>query len=82
MHVGPGGCIRTLELPVGTLEAPNVFTPDDVAAGTHIEGPIVVFDYDNYYMGGALAEFLAQAAGSRHLCDSGRPRLRVDHHDQ
>ena len=53
----------TLELPAGTLEAPNVFTPDDVAAGTHIEGPIVVFDYDNYYMGGALAEFLARSAG-------------------
>ncbi len=51
----------TLELPVRSLEAPNVFTPDDVAAGAPIEGPIVVFDYDNYYMGGALAELLAQA---------------------
>jgi dimethylamine/trimethylamine dehydrogenase len=51
----------TLELPVRSLEAPNVFTPDDVAAGAHIEGPIVVFDFDNYYMGGALAELLAQA---------------------
>ncbi|HMD29884.1 MAG TPA: FAD-dependent oxidoreductase [Steroidobacteraceae bacterium] len=51
----------TLELPVRPLEAPNVFTPDDVAAGAHIEGPIVVFDYDNYYMGGALAVLLAQA---------------------
>jgi dimethylamine/trimethylamine dehydrogenase len=38
----------------------NVFTPDDVAAGAHIEGPIVVFDYDNYYMGGVLAEHLAR----------------------
>jgi dimethylamine/trimethylamine dehydrogenase len=54
----------TLELPVRSLDAPNVFTPDDVAAGAHIEGPIVVFDYDNYYMGGALAELLARA-GSR-----------------
>ena len=48
-----------LELPVGALDGANVFTPDDVAAGTRIEGPIVVFDYDNYYMGGALAERLA-----------------------
>jgi dimethylamine/trimethylamine dehydrogenase len=54
----------TLELPVRSLDAPNVFTPDDVAAGAHIEGPIVVFDYDNYYMGGAVAELLARA-GSR-----------------
>jgi len=51
----------SLELPVRSLDAPNVFTPDDVAAGAHIEGPIVVFDYDNYYMGGALAESLARA---------------------
>jgi dimethylamine/trimethylamine dehydrogenase len=50
----------TLELPVGSLDAPNVFTPDDIAAGARIEGPIVVFDYDNYYMGGALAESLAR----------------------
>jgi dimethylamine/trimethylamine dehydrogenase len=49
-----------LELPVGALDAANVFTPDDVAAGVKIEGPIVVFDYDNYYMGGALAEQLAR----------------------
>jgi dimethylamine/trimethylamine dehydrogenase len=50
----------TLELPAGDLEAPNVFTPDDVALGTPIKGPIVVFDFDNYYMGGALAEKLAR----------------------
>jgi dimethylamine/trimethylamine dehydrogenase len=50
----------TLELPAGDLEAPNVFTPDDVARGTPIKGPIVVFDFDNYYMGGALAEQLAR----------------------
>jgi dimethylamine/trimethylamine dehydrogenase len=51
----------TLELPVDCLEEPNVFTPDDVAAGTRIEGPIVVFDFDNYYMGGVLAEHLAKS---------------------
>jgi dimethylamine/trimethylamine dehydrogenase len=48
-----------LELPVGELEAPNVFTPDDLAAGARLEGPIVVFDFDNYYMGGAVAVHLA-----------------------
>jgi dimethylamine/trimethylamine dehydrogenase len=51
----------TLELPGESLDVPNVFTPDDIAAGVRIEGPIVVFDYDNYYMGGALAELLARA---------------------
>jgi dimethylamine/trimethylamine dehydrogenase len=53
-----------LELPVGTLDAANVFTPDDVAAGVRIEGPIVVFDYDNYYMGGVVAEHLARGGAA------------------
>ncbi len=49
-----------LEVPAGELDAPGVFTPDDVAAGTRLEGPIVVYDFDNYYMGSALAEQLAR----------------------
>jgi dimethylamine/trimethylamine dehydrogenase len=53
-----------LELPVGELEQPHVYTPDDVAAGAFLDGPIVVFDFDNYYMGGAIAEHLTQAADS------------------
>ena len=50
-----------LEIPVGLLEGPGVFTPDDIAAGTPIEGPVVVYDFDNYYMGGVLAEHLAKS---------------------
>ena len=49
-----------LEIPVGTLEGPNVHTPDDVAAGVHLEDPVVVFDFDNYYMGSAVAEYVAK----------------------
>jgi dimethylamine/trimethylamine dehydrogenase len=52
----------TLELPVGELAGPDVYTPDDIAAGVAIEGPIVVFDFDNYYMGSLLAEQLARTA--------------------
>jgi dimethylamine/trimethylamine dehydrogenase len=48
-----------LEIPFGRLEGPGVFTPDDVAAGARIEGPVVVYDFDNYYMGSVLAEHLA-----------------------
>jgi dimethylamine/trimethylamine dehydrogenase len=47
------------ELPVGEIAHPRVFTPDDLAAGQEIDGPVVVFDFDNYYMGGAVAELLA-----------------------
>jgi dimethylamine/trimethylamine dehydrogenase len=49
-----------LEVPAGTLDSPNVYTPDDVAAGVPLEDPVVVFDFDNYYMGSALAEHLAR----------------------
>jgi dimethylamine/trimethylamine dehydrogenase len=53
-----------LELPVGELERSHVYTPDDIAAGAYLDGPIVVFDFDNYYMGSAIAEHLTQAADS------------------
>ncbi|HEX4649646.1 MAG TPA: FAD-dependent oxidoreductase [Steroidobacteraceae bacterium] len=48
-----------LEIPAGRLEGARIFTPDDVAEGARIEGPVVVYDFDNYYMGGVLAEHLA-----------------------
>jgi len=54
----------TLEFPVGELDVPGVYTPDDLAAGTIPEGPVVVFDFDNYYMGGAVAERLASQVGN------------------
>ncbi len=47
------------ELPSGPLTAPRVYTPDDLAAGVVPEGPVAVFDYDNYYLGSAIAESLA-----------------------
>lgn len=50
----------SMEVPVREIEAPGVYTPDDIAAGARPEGPVVVFDFDNYYLGGALAEHLAQ----------------------
>lgn len=50
----------SMEIPVGQLDHPRVFTPDDIAAGRLPEGPTLVFDFDNYYMGGVLTEYLAQ----------------------
>jgi dimethylamine/trimethylamine dehydrogenase len=49
-----------LEIPAARLEGPGVLTPDDIAAGARISGPVVVYDFDNYYMGGVLAEHLAR----------------------
>ena len=54
----------TLELPAGELTGPGVYTPDDIAAGVVPDGPVVVFDFDNYYMGSAVAEQLARSADS------------------
>jgi dimethylamine/trimethylamine dehydrogenase len=53
-----------LELPVGTLEAPGVLTPDDLAAGAPVADPVVVYDFDNYYLGAVLAEHLVQGGHS------------------
>ncbi len=53
-----------LEIPAGELKGEGVLTPDDVAAGAPILDPVVVYDYDNYYMGGVLAEHLARGGHS------------------
>ena len=54
----PNLCNPT-ELPGGPLVAPRIYTPDDLAAGVVPEGPVAVFDFDNYYLGTAVAEGLA-----------------------
>ncbi len=38
----------------------NVFTPDDLMAGKLPKGRVVLYDDDHYYLGGVLAELLAQ----------------------
>jgi dimethylamine/trimethylamine dehydrogenase len=53
-----------LEIPTGRLDGPGVFTPDDIAAGARIESPVVVYDFDNYYMGSVVAEHLARGGHS------------------
>jgi len=53
-----------LEVPAGDLEGSGVLTPDDLAAGASVISPVVVYDFDNYYMGGVLAEHLARGGHS------------------
>jgi dimethylamine/trimethylamine dehydrogenase len=52
------GIGRTLERPVPGLNGVSIFSPDDVFAGKNIEGPVVIYDDDHYYLGGAIAEKL------------------------
>jgi dimethylamine/trimethylamine dehydrogenase len=54
----------TLEFPGGELDGPAVYTPDDLASGVVPQGPVVVFDFDNYYLAGAIAQQLADSVGA------------------
>ncbi|HKF63440.1 MAG TPA: FAD-dependent oxidoreductase, partial [Dongiaceae bacterium] len=47
--------------PVLDPAAPKLFTPDDLLAGRLPEGHVVIYDDDQYYMAGVLAERLIQA---------------------
>jgi dimethylamine/trimethylamine dehydrogenase len=48
---------------VAGFDGPDVYTPDDVMAGRIPDrGPVIVWDDDHYYMGGAIAE-LCRAKG-------------------
>ena len=47
------------ELPIAPVSGPRIYTPDDLAAGVVPEGPVAVFDFDNYDLGTAVAEDLA-----------------------
>lgn len=39
---------------------PNALTPDDIFAGAKVTGPVLIYDDEHYFMGGALAERLAR----------------------
>ncbi len=46
--------------PISGFEGENIYTPDDIFAGTEPEGPVVIYDFNHYYMGSCLAELLRQ----------------------
>jgi dimethylamine/trimethylamine dehydrogenase len=48
------------------LALPGALTPEDVFAGAKVTGPVVVYDDEHYFMGGALAEKLAVAGHEVH----------------
>ena len=59
------GMGRTLRKPVRGFALQNVFSPDDLmdgelVIGKSVIGNWVIYDDDHYYMGGVLAEFLAE----------------------
>ena len=54
----------SLEIPLGALAGAEVYTPDDIAEGIIPQGKTLVYDFDNYYLGGVLAEHLAKLGSS------------------
>jgi dimethylamine/trimethylamine dehydrogenase len=44
--------------PAPPFEGEGVYTPDDILAGAEPAGPVLVYDFDHYYMGSCLAELL------------------------
>jgi dimethylamine/trimethylamine dehydrogenase len=52
------GSGRNSFAPIPGADQPQVFTPDDLMAGRDIPGPVLVYDDDPCYMGGAIAEEL------------------------
>jgi len=52
------GVGRWHEKPIEGWDRPSVRSADDVLAGDLLEGPVVVYDDDHYYLGGVVAEKL------------------------
>ena len=49
---------RSNHFPIKGVDQEQVYTPDDIMAGVAIEGSVLIFDDDHYYMGGIVAEKL------------------------
>jgi len=54
------GVGRTLWKPIPGYDWENIFTPDDMMDNKLPRGNVVIYDDDHYYMGGVLAELLAE----------------------
>jgi dimethylamine/trimethylamine dehydrogenase len=52
--------------PIAGSGTANVFTPEDIVAGAGVSGPVVLFDDDNFYMGGRRCRKTAPRRPRRH----------------
>jgi len=50
---------RAHRAPIPGIDEPAILNPDDVMAGAELEGPVVIYDDDHYFMASALAEVAA-----------------------
>jgi dimethylamine/trimethylamine dehydrogenase len=61
------GLGRQHRAPLVDPATPRVFTPDDIFAGVNLPSPVLIYDDDHYYLGGALAEHLRRQGHAVHL---------------
>jgi dimethylamine/trimethylamine dehydrogenase len=66
-HWRKDGLGRQHRTPVINPQLPQVLGPEDVMAGAALTSPVVIYDDDHYYMGGAFAERLARVGHLVHL---------------
>ena len=57
-HWRRDGIARWHLAPIDGFDRSPVFSPDDIMTGAELNGPVVLYDDDHYYMGGVLAEKL------------------------
>ena len=48
-----------MAIPSTALTTTASIPPDDVLAGAELDGPVVIYDFEHYYMGSCLAELLS-----------------------
>ena len=44
--------------PILITKTDSIFTPEDVLEGCELQSPVIIFDFDYYYMGGLIAEYI------------------------
>ena len=45
--------------PIAVTKTNSIFTPEDVLKGCELKSPVLIFDFDYYYMGGLIAEYIS-----------------------
>ena len=58
------GVARQHVVPMPISADAKIYSPDDLMDGTILQGNVVVYDDDHYYMGGVMAELLAGAGAN------------------
>ena len=59
-HWRRDGVGRVHVVPIENDQSIHVFSPDQIMAGQKLDGEVIIFDDDHYYMGGVIAQKLVE----------------------